>query len=91
LGEFAFAADEALSWWCMNLDLLEEAKRLPLVDRAELFEALWESLREEGYDPDLTPAQATELDARLQDHREHPEDVVSWEEVKAGASRVRQG
>jgi len=33
----------------------------------------------------LTDAQKTELDRRLANHLENPNDVVSWSEVKAAA------
>ena len=48
----------------MNADLLEAAKALPLPERIELAEALWESITGEGHEPPLTPAQADELDRR---------------------------
>ncbi len=68
----------------MNSALLDTAKNLPLADRVELIEALWESIAQEGYQPELTPEQAAELDRRLEAHRLDPQDVVSWESVKAG-------
>jgi len=33
----------------------------------------------------LTEAQQTELDRRLADHLNNPDDIVSWDEVKAAA------
>jgi putative addiction module component (TIGR02574 family) len=67
----------------MNSVVLETAKRLPLAERIELAQALWESLADEGYEPALTPAQAAELDRRLEAHREHPEAALPWDQVKA--------
>jgi putative addiction module component (TIGR02574 family) len=66
----------------MNASLFAAAKVLPLAERVELVEALWETIVAEGFEPSLSPAQAQELDARLQAHRENPSDVVSWEEIK---------
>ena len=65
----------------MNARLFAAAKALPLAERVELVEALWETIVDEGFEPPLTPAQAQELDARLRDHRENPEGVISWEEI----------
>ena len=45
----------------MNTNLLEAAKALPLPERIDLAEALWESITDEGHEPPLTPAQAEEL------------------------------
>lgn len=61
---------------------MDTVKRLPLAERIELVEVLWESITQDGYEPPLTPAQATELDRRLEAHQRNPEDVVSWESIK---------
>ena len=66
----------------MNADLLEAAKALPLPDRIELAEALWESITGEGHEPPLTPAQADELDRRLEEHWRDPKSGIPWEQVK---------
>ena len=69
----------------MQTNLIESAKTLPLTERVELFDALWETLRQDGYEPALTPAQAAELDCRLEAHHRSPGDVVPWEQVKSEA------
>ncbi|HKR10514.1 MAG TPA: addiction module protein [Pyrinomonadaceae bacterium] len=57
-------------------------KNLPLPERLELLDALWESIVEEGYEPPLTTAQADELDRRLKAHQRNPDDVVDWKAIK---------
>ena len=69
----------------MNANLLEAAKALPLAERVELLDALWETLRQDGYEPPLSPAQSAELDRRLEAHHKNPADVVPWEQIKADA------
>jgi putative addiction module component (TIGR02574 family) len=59
------------------------AKALPLPERIHLAEALWESITDEGHEPPLTPAQAQELDRRLEEHRRNPQTGIPWEQVKA--------
>lgn len=71
----------------MSSVLLDTAKSLPLADRIELIDALWESVAEEGYEPELTPEQATELDRRLAAHRQDPDDVVSWDSIKTDLAK----
>ena len=66
----------------MNASLLAAAKTLPLAERVELVVALWETIVAEGFEPPLTPAQAKELDERLQAHQDNSQDVVSWEDIK---------
>ena len=67
----------------MNTELLATAKALPLPERIELVEALWDSIAEEGYDPPLTPEEEAEIDRRLEEHRRNPESSIPWEKVKA--------
>jgi putative addiction module component (TIGR02574 family) len=67
----------------MDTTLLETAKKLPLADQVVLAEALWENIAEQGYDPELSPAQAAELDRRLEEYHKHPETGIPWEQVKA--------
>ena len=67
----------------MSTSILDTAKSLPLPERIELVEALWESIIQDGYEPKLTTAQAEELDRRLAAHEKNPDDVVAWETVKS--------
>jgi putative addiction module component (TIGR02574 family) len=67
----------------MNTDLLTTAKALPLPERIELAEALWDSITQDGYDPPLTAAQEAEIDHRLEEHRRNPQSAIPWEQVKA--------
>ena len=66
----------------MSSPLLETAKNLPLADRVELIDALWESVAREGYDPPVPPEQADELDRRLEAHQQNPDNVISWDSIK---------
>ena len=67
----------------MTMNILDTAKSLPLSERIELAEALWESIIQDGYEPEVTTAQAEELDRRLAAHVKNPDDVVAWETVKS--------
>lgn len=71
----------------MKSELLEAAKALPLPERVAFAEAVWESIASEGHEPQLTPAQAAELDRRLEDHRRDPAGGIPWREVKADLER----
>jgi putative addiction module component (TIGR02574 family) len=67
----------------MNAALLEAVKSLPLPDRLELVDAVWETIAAEGYEPPLTESQAAELERRLEEHRRNPGSGISWETVRA--------
>jgi len=71
----------------MNAALLEAVKSLPLPDRIELVDAVWETIAAEGYEPPLTEAQAAELQRRLEEHRQNPASGIAWETVKAELER----
>ena len=66
----------------MDSQLVQQARALPLEQRVELIDALWETVAAEGYEPPLTQQQAEELDRRLAAHRRNPDDVIPWESIK---------
>jgi putative addiction module component (TIGR02574 family) len=59
--------------------------RMSVADRIALATAIWDSIAAEPHPPLLSQAQQQELERRLADHAANPEDVVSWEQVKAEA------
>lgn len=73
-------------------ELLEKAKELPIEERAELANQLWDNLAEEGYDtaPELTPEQISELERRAEDLRRHPERGIPLETVRAELEERRK-
>ena len=46
-----FVSLSVLNFGLMSTNLINEAKTLPLNERIELMEALWESIAQEGYEP----------------------------------------
>jgi putative addiction module component (TIGR02574 family) len=68
-------------------EILKAAKALPLEERIGVAQDLWEDITSNGYDPDLTPEQAVELDRRLADFEKNPHDGVPWEQVEADLNK----
>jgi putative addiction module component (TIGR02574 family) len=60
--------------------IFKEARALPFAEQIELCHSLWEGIVGSC---ELAPGEAELIDRRLQDHLDNPNDVVSWEEVKA--------
>ncbi len=60
--------------------LLDDASRLPVADRIELVEALWDSLPVQAAAP-VSPEQRAELNRRLDAYEANPEDVITWDQV----------
>lgn len=75
----------------MNTQLLEQARVLAVDEQIELAEAIWDGIVSRNAVPPLTEEQKTELDRRLANHLKNPDDVISWDEVKAAAlAKMRQ-
>ena len=75
----------------MNTQLLQQARVLNIDEQIELAEAIWDGIVSRGVAPPLTEAQKTELDRRLAHHLANPNDVISWDEVKAAAlAKIKQ-
>jgi len=64
---------------------LEALRRLPVAERLQLVEELWDSIAAEAPDDafPITPEVAAELDRRLAEHRADPDATRPWEEVRA--------
>jgi putative addiction module component (TIGR02574 family) len=67
----------------MDPKLTKEVLSLPVGDRLELMEELWESIVSEPDALPLTDAQRTELDRRLATYEADPDAAAPWEEVRA--------
>ena len=57
-----------------------EAVSVP--DRLQMIQTIWESIEAELQSLPLTKAQERKLDKRLAAHRQSPDDVVPWEDIK---------
>jgi putative addiction module component (TIGR02574 family) len=60
-------------------DVLE----LSVPERIQLVEDIWDSIATVPQPLPLTDAQREELDRRLEDYRQHPDEGSPWEEVKS--------
>lgn len=67
--------------------LLSQIRQLPVSEQVELLREVWDALADSGEAIGLTPQQQRELDRRLQEHRESPEDVIPWEQARAEIER----
>jgi putative addiction module component (TIGR02574 family) len=70
---------------------LAEIVALNVEDRLRLVEAIWDSIAAEPSQLELTEAQKTELQRRLDRHAAFPQEGTPWAEVKAEAlARIRR-
>ncbi|HUE51281.1 MAG TPA: addiction module protein [Terriglobales bacterium] len=63
-------------------DLRNQINSLSAVEKAELLDAVWESLETDAVS--LTDAQRAELDYRIERYQQNPSAVIPWEQVRAG-------
>ena len=69
------------------MNILEQALKLPIQERRKLADDIYESIEASDEEFYLTPEQEAELNRRIEYNRQHPEDVVAWEDVN---ERLRQ-
>ena len=67
----------------MNQISVAAILELPLQERIQLVEVIWESIAAFPQAIDVSPELKTELEARLADFERNPEDGYSWDQVKA--------
>jgi putative addiction module component (TIGR02574 family) len=66
--------------------LLADAARLPVADRIQLIDAIWDTLPADSLPP-LTDDWVAEIQRRSADFDSGSAETVSWEQVKADALR----
>ncbi|CAD5948758.1 Imidazole glycerol phosphate synthase subunit HisH [Planktothrix tepida] len=66
---------------------LNQITSLSIVDRIRLVQAIWDSIAEEQTYLDLTDVEKQELDHRITAYETNPDDVMTWEDIKASIKR----
>ncbi|MDG2388811.1 MAG: addiction module protein [Planctomycetaceae bacterium] len=59
-----------------------EIRNLPLEERIDLVEQIWDSVVDEEESFNLTDAQKRELERRIAAHQKSPDEGKTWAEVK---------
>lgn len=72
----------------MSVPLLAEALKLPVPERIELAEALWESVQGDTNAFPVPKAHLEILEERLRDMEANPDDESPWEEVRARLQKI---
>ena len=66
----------------MQPTLPSEIRSLPIPDRVQLVEQIWDSIVEDEKAFELTETQKAELDRRIAAHEASPNRGTPWEDVK---------
>jgi putative addiction module component (TIGR02574 family) len=67
----------------MSTDFSSGFRHLPIAQRLDLVEQIWESIIQDEAQFELSESQRTELDRRLAGRAANPDRGDSWENVKA--------
>ncbi|MFN2377228.1 MAG: addiction module protein [Candidatus Binatia bacterium] len=72
---------------------IDELRKLPVADRLQLVEDLWDSIAEDSSEETfpVTPELAEELDRRLADLEADPDSAIPWEVVRDRIRRLSGG
>jgi putative addiction module component (TIGR02574 family) len=66
----------------MSKSSLADILSLPVAERINLVEDIWDSIAEVPEDVPLSQAQREELDQRLEEYHRNPEAGSPWEDIK---------
>jgi putative addiction module component (TIGR02574 family) len=66
---------------------LKEITALSVETRIRIVQAILDSIAAEQADLNLTKAQQQELDRRIADYEANPDNVLTWEQIKASIKR----
>ena len=66
---------------------LNEIEALSIEERINLVHAIWDGIAEDRACADLTDLQKQELDRRIADSDNNPDNVMTWQEVKASIKK----
>ncbi len=64
------------------MTILEQALKLPIQERRKLADDIYVSIDVSDVAIYLTTEQEAELERRIEYNRQHPDDVVAWEDVR---------
>jgi putative addiction module component (TIGR02574 family) len=62
--------------------VIDELSKLPLPERLQIVEMLWDSIAADSERLPITAKQAAELDRRLAAHESNPGERMTWERIR---------
>ncbi|NJL64238.1 MAG: addiction module protein [Methylacidiphilales bacterium] len=68
---------------------LNEIIALKVEDRIRIVQAIWDSIAAEQTYPELSDKQKQELDYRIADSEANPDNVMTWQEIRASIRKQK--
>ena len=82
-GQSIWLADLLLNVRVLEMTAIDQLRQLPISERIQLVEDLWDTIASEEGSVPLSQAQTEELDRRLDRYEESPDEGVEWGAIKA--------
>lgn len=67
---------------------IKDILKLSIDDRIHLVQTIWDSIAADTDASEISEEHMKVLDDRLERHKDHPGDIVSWDEVKEGVKKI---
>jgi putative addiction module component (TIGR02574 family) len=67
---------------------IKKILQLSVDERIHLVQTIWDSIADETETSPISEEHKIILDERLKAHKDNPNDLVGWDEVKKAAKRV---
>lgn len=67
---------------------LKDILKLSVDDRIHLVQTIWDSIAADTEVSEISEEHKQLLDERLEAHKNNPNDVVSWDEVKSSVKKI---
>jgi putative addiction module component (TIGR02574 family) len=72
----------------MSMTEIKEILKLSVDERIHLVQTIWDSIAIDNEVSEISTEHKKILDERLLAHKNNPNDVVSWEEVKKSVKKI---
>ena len=87
--KFILPPGGAGGYYCGTMTAIQELETLPIPERVQLVEDLWDSIARSNAEIPIPQWQKDELARRKQNHLHNPDSGRTWDQVKQDVLRSR--
>lgn len=67
---------------------IKDILKLSIDDRIHLVQTIWDSIAADTESSEISKEHMKILDDRLESHKDQPNDIVSWDDVKESVKKI---
>ena len=67
---------------------IKDILKLSIDERIHLVQTIWDSIATDTESSGISEEHMKVLDERLERHKDHPDEIVSWDEVKESVKKI---